>query len=150
MSNQKKYVYFFGAGQTEGNAEMKEILGGKGANLADFITAEKITGMAPYGHGEESRPNDLTWVATMNGGNVDTDMATRTYKLKIRKPTTYAPRWEQETRALIAANGPQILADIAHMMANSTERERHGYLRVRAFTLGEADETIFSQPIMLT
>ena len=30
------------------------------------------------------------------------------------------------------------------------ERERHGYLRVRAFTLGEADETIFSQPIMLT
>ena len=98
----------------------------KGANLADFITAEKITGMAPYGHGEESRPNDLTWVATMNGGNVDTDMATRTYKLKIRKPTTYAPRWEQETRALIAANGPQILADIAHMMANSTERERHG------------------------
>ena len=36
MSNQKKYVYFFGAGQTEGNAEMKEILGGKGANLAEM------------------------------------------------------------------------------------------------------------------
>jgi pyruvate,orthophosphate dikinase len=36
MSDQKKYVYFFGAGQTEGNAEMKEILGGKGANLAEM------------------------------------------------------------------------------------------------------------------
>ena len=33
---QKKYVYFFGAGATEGNASMKEILGGKGANLAEM------------------------------------------------------------------------------------------------------------------
>ena len=32
---QKKYVYFFGAGQTEGNANMRELLGGKGANLAE-------------------------------------------------------------------------------------------------------------------
>ena len=36
MKEQKKYVYFFGAGQTEGNATMKEILGGKGANLAEM------------------------------------------------------------------------------------------------------------------
>ena len=36
MKEQKKYVYFFGAGQTEGNAGMKEILGGKGANLAEM------------------------------------------------------------------------------------------------------------------
>ena len=33
---QTKYVYFFGAGQTEGNAEMRNILGGKGANLAEM------------------------------------------------------------------------------------------------------------------
>jgi len=32
----KKYVYFFGSGQTEGKKEMKELLGGKGANLADM------------------------------------------------------------------------------------------------------------------
>lgn len=31
-----KYVYFFGAGQTEGTAEMKNLLGGKGANLAEM------------------------------------------------------------------------------------------------------------------
>ena len=36
MNEQKKYVYFFGAGATEGNASMKEILGGKGANLAEM------------------------------------------------------------------------------------------------------------------
>ena len=32
----KKYVYFFGAGQTEGHANMRELLGGKGANLAEM------------------------------------------------------------------------------------------------------------------
>ena len=33
---EKKYVYFFGAGKTEGNANMRELLGGKGANLAEM------------------------------------------------------------------------------------------------------------------
>ena len=32
----KKYVYFFGEGKAEGKAEMKELLGGKGANLAEM------------------------------------------------------------------------------------------------------------------
>jgi len=31
-----KYVYFFGDGKAEGDAKMKEILGGKGANLAEM------------------------------------------------------------------------------------------------------------------
>ncbi len=31
-----KSVYFFAAGETEGNAKMKDILGGKGANLAEM------------------------------------------------------------------------------------------------------------------
>src|ERR1700682_5247227 len=32
----QKYVYYFGDGQAEGNAGMKEILGGKGAGLAEM------------------------------------------------------------------------------------------------------------------
>src|ERR1700732_5252267 len=31
-----KYVYFFGAGKAEGRADMKELLGGKGADLAEM------------------------------------------------------------------------------------------------------------------
>ena len=31
-----KYVYFFGKGKAEGKASMKELLGGKGANLAEM------------------------------------------------------------------------------------------------------------------
>ena len=34
--NKTKYVYFFGAGHTEGNANMRNLLGGKGANLAEM------------------------------------------------------------------------------------------------------------------
>ena len=32
----KKFVYFFGAGKTDGNGEMKDLLGGKGAGLAEM------------------------------------------------------------------------------------------------------------------
>jgi pyruvate,orthophosphate dikinase len=32
----EKYVYFFGGGKSEGRADMKELLGGKGANLAEM------------------------------------------------------------------------------------------------------------------
>jgi pyruvate,orthophosphate dikinase len=34
-----KRVYFFGAGKAEGRADMKDLLGGKGANLADMTLA---------------------------------------------------------------------------------------------------------------
>ncbi len=33
---ERKYVYFFGGGKAEGRADMKELLGGKGANLAEM------------------------------------------------------------------------------------------------------------------
>src|ERR1041385_5590184 len=35
-SGKTKYVYFFGKGKAEGSAEMKSLLGGKGANLAEM------------------------------------------------------------------------------------------------------------------
>ncbi|MGQ9590670.1 MAG: pyruvate, phosphate dikinase [Planctomycetota bacterium] len=36
MAKAKKYVYFFGDGKAEGDASMRELLGGKGANLAEM------------------------------------------------------------------------------------------------------------------
>ena len=36
MANTEKYVYSFGGGAAEGRADMKELLGGKGANLAEM------------------------------------------------------------------------------------------------------------------
>ena len=34
-----QYVYFFGGGKAEGNKDMKDILGGKGAGLAEMTNA---------------------------------------------------------------------------------------------------------------
>ena len=34
---QTKYVYYFGGKKAEGKAEMKSLLGGKGANLAEMV-----------------------------------------------------------------------------------------------------------------
>ena len=36
MNTDKKYVYLFGTSRTEGSADMKNLLGGKGANLAEM------------------------------------------------------------------------------------------------------------------
>ncbi len=36
-TKQNKYVYFFGGGKAEGKADMKNLLGGKGANLAEMV-----------------------------------------------------------------------------------------------------------------
>ena len=35
---EQRHIYFFGAGNAEGNATMKELLGGKGANLAEMAS----------------------------------------------------------------------------------------------------------------
>jgi pyruvate,orthophosphate dikinase len=45
----KKYVYFFGAGKADGNASMKELLGGKGANLAEMAGHPKLRLPVPPG-----------------------------------------------------------------------------------------------------
>lgn len=45
--NTKKYVYFFGNGKADGKTEMKNLLGGKGANLAE-MTNLKIPVPAGY------------------------------------------------------------------------------------------------------
>ncbi len=37
MAAKGKYVYYFGDGKAEGKAEMKNLLGGKGANLAEMV-----------------------------------------------------------------------------------------------------------------
>ena len=64
-----KFVYYFGGGKAEGSADMKNLLGGKGANLAEMVnlgmpvpggftlTTELCTYY--YDH-DESYPSDLT------------------------------------------------------------------------------------------
>ncbi len=45
----KKYVYFFGGGEADGNESMKNLLGGKGANLAEMAGHPKLRLPVPPG-----------------------------------------------------------------------------------------------------
>src|SRR6266496_6345486 len=44
-----KYVYFFGGGKADGNESMKNLLGGKGANLAEMAVHPKLLLPVPPG-----------------------------------------------------------------------------------------------------
>ena len=45
----KKNVYFFGGGKADGNESMKNLLGGKGANLAEMAGHPKLRLPVPPG-----------------------------------------------------------------------------------------------------
>ncbi len=64
----KKYVYFFGGGKADGNSKMKELLGGKGANLAEMA-----------GHKDLRLP-------VPPGFTITTEVCTYYYKNKKRYP----------------------------------------------------------------
>ena len=48
-SSNKKYVYFFGGGKSDGNESMKNLLGGKGANLCEMAGHPKLKLPVPPG-----------------------------------------------------------------------------------------------------
>lgn len=49
MAKKAKYVYSFGGGKADGNESMKELLGGKGANLAEMAGHPKLRLPVPPG-----------------------------------------------------------------------------------------------------
>lgn len=64
----KKYVYFFGGGKADGNESMKNLLGGKGANLAEMAGHPKLRLPVPPGF------------------TITTDVCTLFYKNKKKYP----------------------------------------------------------------
>ncbi len=75
----KKYVYFFGGGKADGNGKMKELLGGKGANLAEMAGHKNLRLPVPPGF------------------TITTEVCTYYYKNKRRYP---AGLKEQVNRAM--------------------------------------------------
>jgi hypothetical protein len=92
------------------------------AELADMMTAQDISGRAAYGRGEESRPNNLTYVITSNSASVDNDLADRCYYVLLDKPRRMGA-WKQSLLAYIERHRMQIFADIIHMLDNADQLE---------------------------
>lgn len=105
----------------------------KSSNLATLVTIHSLTGLAPYGHTEESRPNDITYAATMNGAVVDTDIATRSYTVRLKAPEDPNPHWEGEVKDYMTRNRLQIFADLIHMIENNPLKVRRRKSRFGMF-----------------
>ena len=86
--------------------------------IASLITSSGISGRAPFGHGEETRPNDLTYIVTSNSANVDTDIATRSFYIYLRRPGKI-PHWESNVRSFVEEHRVEILGDIIDTLKTS-------------------------------
>ena len=83
--------------------------------FASLVTAPMLSGRPPYGRGEETRPNDLTYVITSNSPNFDTDIATRAFILRLKShPKT--KDWERAVKEYTEKNRFAIFADMIDLM----------------------------------
>ena len=78
--------------------------------LEALITAPAISGKKMY-VGEAIRPNTLTWIITLNGASLSTDLAQRCVIIKVEKPKR-SGNWEEETARFIDDNRDAIIADL--------------------------------------
>ncbi len=92
------------------------------SNFANLITAETISGHVPYSRGEDTRPNDLIYVVTTNGGQVNEDMRSRAYNIVLTRPSGDVSDWRASTGAFIDAHRHEILAEGYNAMANNAHR----------------------------
>lgn len=79
--------------------------------LASWVTSPSITGRAPYGKGEETRPNDLTYCLTANSAVLDADLAKRSVFVYLDRPNL-SPDWKHRVKGFIDKHRLQIIADI--------------------------------------
>ena len=108
----------------------------KSPELSALMSFKTISGMAPYGHGEENRPNNFTFVITANNATVDSDLSDRCVHIFLRKPTN-RKGWVERIQSYIATNRLSIIADIIDML------ETHKPFRVKEQTrFSEFEQTI--------
>ena len=88
--------------------------------FASMVSDSKITGMAPYGRGEESRPNDLIYVITANTAKVSSEIADRSLYIFIDRPDRGKGHdsWKLKIMNYIEKYRYNIIADIIDMLEN--------------------------------
>jgi hypothetical protein len=82
------------------------------AELESMITAPILSGHE-LNKGESSRPNNLTWLMTLNGASLGTDMTQRVIPIKLKRPDDRMGAWESEVDYLIDNHRQEILEGIA-------------------------------------
>lgn len=80
------------------------------AELEAMITSRVISGKKMY-VGEWQRPNNITWIITLNGASLGRDMAERVITIKLSKPS-YHDEWLATVTKFIETRRWEIIADL--------------------------------------
>lgn len=87
--------------------------------IESIITNDVINGKRLY-VGDASRPNLLTWIITLNGASLSTDMAQRVVEIRLGEPQ-YSGDWESNTKQFIETNREKIFADIVAFLQRNPQ-----------------------------
>lgn len=85
--------------------------------FASLVTLSDLSGRPPYGHGEETRPNDLTYVITANSARCGTDISTRSFYVFLRAHPQ-RNNWEDEIMDFIERERFNIFGDMFDLLSN--------------------------------
>lgn len=94
------------------------------AELESLVTAETISGHRLH-VGEGSRPNTLTWIVTLNGASLSTDIAQRVITIKIARPN-YTGNWYDDVCKFLESSRLQVIADLlAYLSGDRNANSAH-------------------------
>lgn len=105
----------------------------RSSNLSRLITATTVSGIAPYGRGEESRMNDITYILTSNAASLDDDIAQRCYTIKLKRMEGRSVNWERDTRRFINTHRETIFAEIISLLSSPAINIEHSKTRYPEF-----------------
>jgi len=105
----------------------------KAPSLATLVTQGSISGLAPYGRGEETRPNDLTYAITSNSASFDRDLADRSIFIKVNRKENADPLWAEKVFKYIDNNRLNILSEIVDTLEKVKGKDPKTYTRFRTW-----------------
>jgi len=107
----------------------------KAPSLATLVTQGSISGLAPYSRGEDTRPNDLTYVITSNSASFDRDLAARSIFIKVNRKENPDPLWAEKVFKYINDYRLNILSEIVGILRNVKIKDPKTYTRFKMWEL---------------
>ena len=101
--------------------------------LAQYITASTLSGRAPYSAGEDSRPNNLTYIITCNSAEINGDLTSRSYFLYLQKFDNDNHHWKEDVEEFIEKHRWQIFADMLDILKSHKPFNCKCFTRHRLF-----------------
>lgn len=94
--------------------------------FASLVTDPDFSGRPSYGHGVETRANDLTCFVTVNNAQLSSEIADRAFTVMLRHPVAGPSLWKKEVVSYVDANRAAILGDIIDILSASRNPDFEG------------------------